>query len=205
VKHSPLSSFLLGSLSFVAACWLASCAASLGPGYVVEQQKILVTFQPQPIIHVAAEYRLKNTGNRPLDSLDVRLPGRRFGMANLAISIDGALVAPSSSPDNPRDTLLRFPSSWPIGWSASASLTIFPPPRAAWRHCFSAQAFLCRRKAGRLRFRRSAVFGFGGSSEGMGSNHSCSAEFSCSRIRQERWAFSKTANLNFDSNNPRQT
>src|SRR6516164_7797060 len=70
-------SFLAAALAAVAiACWLLGCAASLGPGYVVETQEIRVSFEaePQPVIHVAAEYRLTNTGNQPLDSLDVRLP-----------------------------------------------------------------------------------------------------------------------------------
>lgn len=165
MKHPPLSSFLLGSLSFVAACWFASCAASLGPGYVVEQQKILVTFQPRPSIHVTAEYRLKNIGNRPLDSLDVRLPSRRFGMANLTISIDGALVAPSSSPDNPRDTLLRFPSSWPIGVVHSISFA-YDFPAAPEQHgaiAFSAEAFSLPAEGWTPALpQERGVFGFGG-------------------------------------------
>src|SRR5262249_18433388 len=65
--------------------------------------------------HIAAEYRLQNTGNQSLDSLDVRLPGRRFRPDQLQISWDAAPPATNVSPDNPRDTELRFPQLWKIG------------------------------------------------------------------------------------------
>jgi hypothetical protein len=113
--------FRLGSLFssglVCTACWLAACAASLGPGYVVEKQSIQVTFlpNPEPRIQVAAEYRLKNTGNQNLDSLDVRLPGRRFRPSAVSIAWDGVPLSQSSSPDNPRDTLVSFSSPWSIG------------------------------------------------------------------------------------------
>ena len=111
-KSSPLFVlFLLG-----VACWSASCAASLGPGYVIEKQQVQVSFvsQAEPRIHVIAEYHLKNTGNQVLDSLDVRLPGRRFNPAELTVLWDGAAIPQTPSADNPRDTLLRFPEPWAI-------------------------------------------------------------------------------------------
>jgi len=62
----------------VAWC-VASCAASLGPGYAIDKQEIHVEFTPdaQPVIRIAAEYRLRNNGNQPLTTLELRLPGRR--------------------------------------------------------------------------------------------------------------------------------
>jgi len=113
---------LVWPLAFLAAALcLSGCAAVLGPGYLVENQEIKVSFTQQPSlrIHVSAEYHLKNTGNRPLDSLDVRLPGQRFHPASISLSWDGGPLPRESSPDNPRDTLLRFSQPWSIGDSHS--------------------------------------------------------------------------------------
>ena len=82
----------------------------------MEKQQAQVSFvsQAEPRIHVIAEYHLKNTGNQVLNSLDVRLPGRRFNPAELTVLWDGAAIAQTPSADNPRDTLLRFPEPWAI-------------------------------------------------------------------------------------------
>jgi hypothetical protein len=105
------------TLLFCAACCLAGCAASLGPGYIVEKQEIQVSFlpQPEPHVHVVAEYHLRNTGIRELDSLDVRLPGRRFRPAEFTVSWDGGELPLATSVANARDTILRFPKTWPVG------------------------------------------------------------------------------------------
>src|SRR5437016_286770 len=116
VARSPKSSSLFVLFLMGLACWSASCATSLGPGYVVEKQQVQVSFvsQAEPRIRVIAEYHLKNTGNQVLDSLDVRLPGRRFHPGELAVLWDGAAIPQTPSADNPRDTLLRFPEPWVI-------------------------------------------------------------------------------------------
>jgi len=102
-----------------AACWLASCATSLGPGYIVEKQEVQVSFvsQAEPRIHIIAEYRVKNTGNQVLDSLDVRLPGRRFSPTDLTVRWDGVTIPQTPSADNPRDASIRIPNPWTIGAS----------------------------------------------------------------------------------------
>jgi len=117
VARSFTANFLSCTLLCCAAGCLVGCAASLGPGYVVEKQEIQVSFPPQsePHVHVVAEYRLRNTGNRELDSLDVRLPGRRFRPAEFTISWDGAELPLATSLANARDTILRFPKLWPMG------------------------------------------------------------------------------------------
>src|SRR5215475_5110577 len=76
VPLPPVSASAALLIPLFSACWFAGCASSLGPGYVVEQQKIEVSFtpRPQPLLQITAEYRLQNTGNQPLDSLDVRMP-----------------------------------------------------------------------------------------------------------------------------------
>jgi hypothetical protein len=118
-RSSPFAFY--ATLLVLVACVFAGCATSLGPGYVVEKQEIHVTFQPQPqpSIHITAEYLLKNTGNQALHFLAVRMPGRRFNPGSLAVSWDGASLQPSPSPDNSRDTLIQFPASWSIGDSHS--------------------------------------------------------------------------------------
>ena len=117
VPPSFTTFFLSVALMFCAAFWLVACAAPLGPGYIVEHQEIRVSFtaQPAPLIHVAAEYHLKNTGNQNLSSLDVRLPGRRFHPAGMAICWDGGALGHDISPNNSRNVQLRFPQTWTIG------------------------------------------------------------------------------------------
>lgn len=117
VARSDTGTSLSCSLLFCAVFCLAGCAASLGPGYIVEKQEIQVSFLPQsePHVHVVAEYHLRNTGTRDLDSLDVRLPGRRFRPTEFTILSDGAELPVATSLANARDTILRFPKPWPIG------------------------------------------------------------------------------------------
>jgi hypothetical protein len=117
VTRSFTATLFSYTLLFVAVCGLAGCAASLGPGYIVEKQEIHVSFLPQaePHVHVVAEYHLKNTGIRELDSLDVHLPGRRFRPAEFTILWDGAELPLETSVANARDTILRFPKTWPMG------------------------------------------------------------------------------------------
>lgn len=108
-----------------AACWTAGCGTPLGPGYVVQQQEIRVTFspQPQPRLQISAEYRLQNTGNQPLDSLDVRLPGGRYRPASFEFSWDAAPLSHNVSPDNTRDTELRFDRLWKVGEAHSLRIS----------------------------------------------------------------------------------
>ena len=117
VARSFTANFLSYTLLFCAVCCLAGCAASLGPGYIVEKQEIRVSFLPQSEshVHVVAEYHLKNTGTRELDSLDVRIPGRRFRPTEFTIFWDGAVLPLATSVANARDTILRFPKPWPVG------------------------------------------------------------------------------------------
>src|SRR5271165_3837282 len=91
VARSLTALYTSAVLIFFAACWLAACAAPLGPGYIVEKQQIRISFVPlpSPRLSVVAEYRLKNTGDRELTSLDVRFPSRHFHPAELSISWDG--------------------------------------------------------------------------------------------------------------------
>ena len=91
------SRFALSCLLPLAAFCLAGCAASLGPGYAIDKQEIHVQFtaDPQPVIHIAAEYHLRNNGNQPLTTLELRCPAA-------AVSI--------SQPPSPSGTRIPWPS-----------------------------------------------------------------------------------------------
>jgi hypothetical protein len=99
----------------VVGFWVSSCAVALGPGYSIENQEIRVQFLPgpDPRIRVDSDYRLRNTGNQPLSSLELRLPGRRsFHLATAKATWDGSSIAEQSSPINQRNTLLALPKRW---------------------------------------------------------------------------------------------
>ncbi len=100
-----------------AAYCAAGCAASLGPGYTIVKQQITVQFvpAPQPVIRIEGVYQLKNTGNQPLTSLELRLPGRRrFHFSDPSAQWDKTTLTLAAVPDNPRNALLTFPQRWRV-------------------------------------------------------------------------------------------
>jgi hypothetical protein len=109
----PLLCLLLAAVGF----WASSCAVALGPGYSIEKQEIRVQFLPgsNPRIRVDSDYQLRNTGNQPISSLELRLAGRlSFRVAASQATWDGTALAEQSSPGNPRNTLLALPQQWKI-------------------------------------------------------------------------------------------
>ena len=107
--------------------WAAGCVAPLGPGYIIEKQEIHVRFQPspEPRLLIDADYQVRNTGNQPLSSLELRLPGRhRFHFAEPRATWDGALVNEEVAPKDPRNTLLQFPQPWLMGASHTLHLSV---------------------------------------------------------------------------------
>ena len=86
----------LGAWTFLAA----GCVQPLGPGYQFadRQAEILVSSAAPGRIHFHVADELENAGDRPLRSLEVRLPeGRVFGEQNLRVIIEGAEVSPQRS------------------------------------------------------------------------------------------------------------
>jgi hypothetical protein len=87
---------VLGSWTFLAA----GCVQPLGPGYhfADRQAEILVSKGAPGRIHFHVVDELTNAGDRPLRSLEVRLPeGPVFGEQNLRVVIEGAEVSPQRS------------------------------------------------------------------------------------------------------------
>jgi hypothetical protein len=144
VPPQPVSVVALGLVVLLTACCGAGCATPFGPGYVVKQQEIRVSFltHPQPLLLISAQYRLENTGNQALDSLDVRLPGGRYRSASFAFSWDAAPLSHRVSPDNPRDTELRFDQLWKIGETHDLKISYeLAPPTGDDVVSFSEDAF----------------------------------------------------------------
>jgi len=86
----------LGACIFLAA----GCVQPLGPGYQFadRQAEILVSAAAPGRIHFHVADELENAGDRPLRSLEVRLPeGPVFGAQNLRVVIEGAEVSPQRS------------------------------------------------------------------------------------------------------------
>ena len=118
----------------------------LGPGYTIEQQEIRVHFDPAPVskLHLDAQYRLRNTGNQPLISLELRLPSRRrFHLSQANAMWDKSSIAVQTSPENPRETLLALPRPWRISERHTLHLSaeFENPPAGETGLTFSSDAF----------------------------------------------------------------
>lgn len=139
----------------------------LGPGYSVQKQEVQVRFDSSsaPAIHIEAEYQLKNTGNQPLSSLEMRLPGRRFQLANLETTWDGIRIEPAASADAPRNSLLQLPQAWSMTSQHTLRLVfeIRQPPAGENGLGFtSAGFFLPQGGWSPELFPSQGLFGFGG-------------------------------------------
>jgi len=145
VKVQPISRLLWAIPTAALSFWAASCAVALGPGYVIEKQEIRVRFvaKPEPRIEVAADYQLKNRGTRPLQELELRLPGRRFRSSGLHAIWDSAELTLTLDPDTPRNTIAKFAEPWKMASRHTLHLTTeFLPPQAGETSAsFSSDAF----------------------------------------------------------------
>jgi hypothetical protein len=121
-RRPRLPLLLLAAIAY----WAAGCVAALGPGYTIVKQEISVQFIPaQPLIRIDASYQLKNTGNQPLTSLELRLPGRRrFHFSDPKALWDKTALNFGASPDNPRNVLLTFPQPWTVSSQHTLRLSV---------------------------------------------------------------------------------
>jgi hypothetical protein len=124
---------------------LCGCVAAFGPGYTIQKQSITVRFAaaPNPAIHIEAFYRVKNTGNQPLQSLELRLPGRRrFHFADPQATWDKTALTFETSPDNPRNVLLKLPQSWNVSAQHQLRLSVdYQPATSQENLSFTKDAF----------------------------------------------------------------
>jgi hypothetical protein len=95
---------------------LAGCAVPLGPGFSIERQQVEFDYAGGEVAEVRSVYRLRNTGNEPLEKLHVNLP---HGLANFRATIDGRTA----------DALLTesYVEDAPVPPSAAATITFSPP------------------------------------------------------------------------------
>lgn len=132
-------------LAAAVSFWAASCAVALGPAYTIQKQEIRVRFvaKPEPHIQVAADYHLKNTGTRPLEELELRLPGRRFRLDELRATWDAKSITLRPAPDAPRDTVVKLAEPWKVSSRHTLRLTAeFLPAREGESSLsFSSDAF----------------------------------------------------------------
>ena len=102
-----------------------ACTVPLGPGFHTEKELLEVRFVSgsPPHLQFRATFTLKNSGNAPLDALDLSLPNEKdFGRSNLLIAVDGAAISPhpvaepaalaEQAPSQTR-VRIRFASPWP--------------------------------------------------------------------------------------------
>jgi hypothetical protein len=134
-------------LFLAATCiWVSSCAVALGPSYTVDRQEIHVQFEsgPPPKIRIDCDFELRNTGTRPLASLELRLPAhRRFRVAASRAAWDSASLAEQASPVNPRNTLLALPERWNVSdrHTLHISTELETPPAGGSGFSFASDAF----------------------------------------------------------------
>ncbi len=100
-----------------ALLFFSACAATLGPAYAVEQQQLELRYVARgPRLELRATFRLKNTGNRELSSVELSLPDDKTnGRQNLRIEVEGRGVAPQTLTDGaPQRVRIPFDSPWPL-------------------------------------------------------------------------------------------
>jgi hypothetical protein len=112
-----ISRFYFAIVLVACASLAAGCVHPLGPGYQFadRQAEILVSGAAPGRIHFHVADEIENVGDRPLRSLEVRLPeGPMFGEQNLRVVIEGAEISPQrSSPTDARMMRAPFNPPWP--------------------------------------------------------------------------------------------
>src|SRR5260370_1839458 len=128
------------------AALATGCVAALGQGYTIESQQVRVRFVPEPgrRIRIDAQSVLKNTGNRPLSELELRLPGRRrFHFDEPRAAWDATALTPGISAENPRNALIALPRPWTVSARHTLHLSVEYLPATAGETAlsFSGDAF----------------------------------------------------------------
>jgi hypothetical protein len=99
------------------------CAAAFGPGYTIEKQRVEVSYTQQAADHVSvrASYQLKNSGTKPLSTLEIQPPDSEIIQSqDLRVEWRGKIIEiPTPKPVENGENILRaqLPGSWTIGES----------------------------------------------------------------------------------------
>ncbi|MGH9708761.1 MAG: hypothetical protein ACRD5R_18600, partial [Candidatus Acidiferrales bacterium] len=99
----------------LAALCQSACTVPLSPGYRILKESREIHFLPgaQPALHISTEFLLENSGNLPLDFVDIKFPETKdFGLENLRVQWNGQDAVPASIPsDDPARSpgVLRVP------------------------------------------------------------------------------------------------
>jgi len=128
------------------AALAGGCVAPLGPGYTIERQQVGVHFAaaPEPCIRIEGEYLLKNTGNQPINELELRLPGRRrFHFDEPRAIWDATAVTTGISTEHSRNAVIPLPQPWTVSARHTLHLSIeyLPPTTGETALSFSSEAF----------------------------------------------------------------
>ncbi len=139
------SVFPFAALLLLCAMWASSCAAPLGPGFVVEKQEIRVQFAPSAqTIHIEADYQLRNTGVRSIREIEILLPNeKRLNTGAAATKWDGADIVSEPRTGDARNSVIRFATPWPVdaAHALHISYDILPPAADRRDLSFASDAF----------------------------------------------------------------
>src|SRR5258708_11261364 len=128
------------------AALAGGCVAPVGPGYTIERQQVgvHVAAAPEPRIRIEGEYLLKNTGNQPINELELRLPGRRrFHFDEPRATWDATTVRTGISTEHSRNAVIPLPQPWTVSARHTLHLSIeyLPPTTGETALSFSSEAF----------------------------------------------------------------
>ncbi len=148
-RRAALPAAMLG-----AALAAAGCAVPVGPGYTVERQRFEVAFvsAPRPHVDVRATWRVKNTGDRALTAVEVKLPDAETqGRSGTRLESEGSEITPAQA-EAANTVSIAFPTplvikakqeigvSYELGGKAGAGTGVvvegrgfvLPPPPSDW-------------------------------------------------------------------------
>jgi hypothetical protein len=109
---------LLFVLSVLAALPLGGCIVAIGPRYVVESQKIDLSYPAgsSEVAEVHATYRLRNTGKASVENFDLNLPSPEiFKIQDVAIHWSGAEVQQQPVGDSKIEFRFPLTAKWDVG------------------------------------------------------------------------------------------
>jgi len=120
LRRLSLSGSLL--LSLAPLFFLGGCAVALGPGYTIQKQNVELHFVPSPEPHLSVHgtYELINSGNQPLQSIQVRVPSAEAFRRSAFVArwkgqnIEAKTIAAATQTDRGDTIELGFNEPWAV-------------------------------------------------------------------------------------------